>query len=193
MTLCFVSRYTGVSWNSLKNAWEAYVFLSFGPKGTKTSRKKCLGFYSSEDDAAKAADRARVHNVSKCSHSTSGQSGLILGFSPTPKGLAFPFLSFPFLSFPFLSFPFLSFPFLSFPFLSFPFLSFPFQSFNHVKDAMLRPYHPESTPSRPIREVKLDWAQLVCSGLPPWEAPVMIAEKRNLFFFFLKDARHRCT
>jgi len=120
MTLCFVSRYTGVSWNSLKNAWEAYVFLSFGPKGTKTSRKKCLGFYSSEDDAAKAADRARVHNVSKCSHSTSGQSGLILGFSPTPKGLAFPFLSFPFLSFPFLSFPFLSFPFLSFPFLSFP-------------------------------------------------------------------------
>ena len=26
---------------------------------------------------------------------------------------------------------------------------------------MLRPYHPEYTPSRPIREVKLDWAQLV--------------------------------
>ena len=26
---------------------------------------------------------------------------------------------------------------------------------------MLRPYHPEHTPSRPIREVKLDWAQLV--------------------------------
>ena len=26
---------------------------------------------------------------------------------------------------------------------------------------MLRPYHPECTPSRPIREVKLDWAQLV--------------------------------
>jgi len=26
---------------------------------------------------------------------------------------------------------------------------------------MLRPYHPESTPSRPIREVNLDWAQLV--------------------------------
>jgi len=26
---------------------------------------------------------------------------------------------------------------------------------------MLRPYHPESTPSRPIREVKLDWAQLI--------------------------------
>ena len=27
--------------------------------------------------------------------------------------------------------------------------------------SMLRPYHPERTPSRPIREVKLDWAQLV--------------------------------
>ena len=27
--------------------------------------------------------------------------------------------------------------------------------------SMLRPYHPETTPSRPIREVKLDWAQLV--------------------------------
>ena len=28
-------------------------------------------------------------------------------------------------------------------------------------NSMLRPYHPESTPSRPIREVKLEWAQLV--------------------------------
>ncbi len=26
------------------------------------------------------------------------------------------------------------------------------------------------------------------SGLPPWEAPVMIAEKRNLFFSFLQAA-----
>jgi len=25
---------------------------------------------------------------------------------------------------------------------------------------------------------------VVSSGLPPWEAPVMIAEKRKLFFFF---------
>ena len=27
--------------------------------------------------------------------------------------------------------------------------------------SMLRPYHPDRTPSRPIRKVKLDWAQLV--------------------------------
>ena len=27
--------------------------------------------------------------------------------------------------------------------------------------SMLRPYHPEHTPCRPIREVKLDWAQPV--------------------------------
>ena len=25
------------------------------------------------------------------------------------------------------------------------------------------------------------------SGLPPWEAPVMIAERRKLFFLFLSD------
>ena len=29
--------------------------------------------------------------------------------------------------------------------------------------SMVRPYHPESTPSRPIREIKLDWAQLATS------------------------------
>ena len=31
----------------------------------------------------------------------------------------------------------------------------------YSQTSMLRPYHPEHTPSRPIREVKLDWAQLV--------------------------------
>ena len=81
MRFFWVSRYTGVSWYSRKNTWEAYVSLSSGPKGTKTSRKKRLGFYSNEDDAAKAADEAQVHHVSKCSHSTSGQPGIILGFS----------------------------------------------------------------------------------------------------------------
>ncbi|KAL0056050.1 hypothetical protein WJX82_007174 [Trebouxia sp. C0006] len=59
------SRYTGVSWYSRKNTWEAYVSLLSGPKGTKTSRKKRLGFYSNEDDAAKAADEAQVHHGQK--------------------------------------------------------------------------------------------------------------------------------
>ena len=34
-------------------------------------------------------------------------------------------------------------------------------SLQYSQTSMLRPYHPEHTPSRPIREVKLDWAQLV--------------------------------
>ena len=34
-------------------------------------------------------------------------------------------------------------------------------SLQYSQTSMLRPYHPEHTPSRPIREVKLDWAQLI--------------------------------
>ena len=56
--------------------WEAYVHLSSGPKKTKTSWKKRAGFYSDEDDAANAVDRARVQHVSNCSYSTSGQPGI---------------------------------------------------------------------------------------------------------------------
>ncbi len=33
----------------------------------------------------------------------------------------------------------------------------------------------------------------VSSGLPPWEAPVMIAEKSKLFFFFLIAQWAQCT
>ena len=98
MRFFWVSRYTGVSWYSRKNTWEAYVSLLSGPKGTKTSRKKRLGFYSNEDDAAKAADEAQVHHVSKCSHSTSGQPGIILGFSLKRRQKVFCFCPF-FLSF----------------------------------------------------------------------------------------------
>ena len=43
----------------------------------------------------------------------------------------------------------------------------------HGKNYRLRPYHVESTPSRPIWQVKQRWAWLVLGSETAWESQVL--------------------
>jgi hypothetical protein len=47
------SRYVGVSWHKGPSKWEAYLLLD-----PQTKRKRSIGYYASEGDAARAHDRA---------------------------------------------------------------------------------------------------------------------------------------
>ncbi len=44
--------------------WEAYVYESYvKPNEKKGFKKRTLGYFASEEDAAKAADMGRIQNV----------------------------------------------------------------------------------------------------------------------------------
>ena len=56
-------RFTGVTWN--RSGWEAYVHVSYmQPNQKKAFKKRILGYFAKEEDAARAADMGRLQNVS---------------------------------------------------------------------------------------------------------------------------------
>ncbi|KAL0045144.1 hypothetical protein WJX82_009940 [Trebouxia sp. C0006] len=65
-----LSRFTGVSWNRMIKKWEAYVYKSYvNLNQKKGSKKRVLGYFAREEDAALAADRGRVQNGQKAVNS----------------------------------------------------------------------------------------------------------------------------
>ncbi|KAL0045028.1 hypothetical protein WJX82_005815 [Trebouxia sp. C0006] len=64
------SRFTGVTWNRMVKKWEAYVHVSYlQPNQKKGFKKRILGFFANEEDAARAADIGRVQNGQKAVNS----------------------------------------------------------------------------------------------------------------------------
>ncbi|KAL0020522.1 hypothetical protein WJX79_000225 [Trebouxia sp. C0005] len=64
------SRFTGVTWNKMVMKWEAYVYESYvKPNKKRGFKKQRLGYFASEEDAAKAADLGRIQNGQKAVNS----------------------------------------------------------------------------------------------------------------------------
>jgi len=59
-----IFRFTGVTWKREPKKWEAYVHDSYvKPDQKKGFKKRILGYFANEEDAARAADKGRIQNV----------------------------------------------------------------------------------------------------------------------------------
>lgn len=57
-------RFTGVTWKKATQKWEAYVNEPYmKPNQKKGFKRRILGCFANEEDAARAADTGRIQNV----------------------------------------------------------------------------------------------------------------------------------